>query len=169
MINLYIDFDGVILDTINVTMELMNQQNIDIKDVGKVRKFYTTLDWQHVLSITPEINDSLSSIQKLLDTKLFNISILTHVNSLNEAIQKVHYIRKFFKDITVIPVPKVISKTKMVQTAGSILVDDYAGNLREWESEHGIAIRFSPKLNGKGFLVINRLDQIIDIFSEKTE
>jgi len=57
----------------------------------------------------------------------------------------------------------------MVQTAGSILVDDYAGNLREWESEHGIAIRFSPKLNGKGFLVINRLDQIIDIFSEKTE
>ncbi len=169
MINLYIDFDGVILDTINVTMELMNEQNIDIKDVKKVSEFYTTLDWQYVLSITPEINDSLSSIQKLLDTKLFDISILTHVNSLNEAIQKVHYIRKFFRDITVIPVPKVISKTKMVQTAGSILVDDYAGNLREWESEHGIAIRFSPKLNGKGFLVINRLDQIIDIFSEKTE
>ncbi len=166
MINLYIDFDGVILDTISVALKIMKERNIDIRDIQAISKFYTTLDWQYVLSITPEINDSLSCIQKLIDTKLFDVSILTHINSLNEAIHKVNFIRKYFKDITVIPVPKVISKTKMVQTEGSILVDDYAGNLREWEAEHGIAIRFSSKLNGKGFLVINRLDQIIELFAE---
>ena len=166
MINLYIDFDGVILDTINVTKEIMKEENIDTKDVLSVRNFYSNLDWKHILSVTPEINDSLTCIHKIIDTKLFDVSILTHVNSLNEAVEKVHFIRKYFKDITVIPVPKVISKTKMVQTEGSILVDDYAGNLREWESEHGIAVRFSTKLNGKGYLVIDRLDQIIDMFSD---
>ena len=166
MINLYIDFDGVILDTIMVTNELMKKEGIDIKDRSFVSKFYSTLDWGHILAITPEINDSLSCIQKIIETNIFDISILTHVNSLNEAIEKVKFIRKYFEDITVIPVPKAISKTKMVQTKGSILVDDYAGNLREWESENGIAVRFSRKLNGKGFLVVDRLDKVIDMFSE---
>lgn len=167
MINLYIDFDGVILDTIAVTYELMDKQGIDKNDKEAVSNFYANLDWRYLLSITPEINDSLKCIQKLIDSKLFDISILTHVNSLPEAVEKVKFIRKYFEDITVIPVPKAISKTKMVQTEGSILVDDYAGNLREWESENGIAVRFSRKLNGKGFLVVDRLDQLIDMFSER--
>ncbi|MFA5603678.1 MAG: hypothetical protein WDA12_02335 [Bacilli bacterium] len=166
MINLYIDFDGVILDTITVTTELMEEQKIDLEDRPTVQKFFSELDWNHLLSTTPEINDSLSCIQRIIDTKLFNVAILTHINSLNEAVEKVNFIRKYFKDITVIPVPKVISKTQMVQTEGSILVDDYAGNLREWETEHGIAVRFSTKRNGKGFLVVDRLDQIIDMFSD---
>jgi len=166
VINLYIDFDGVILDTITVTTELMEEQKIDLEDRPTVQKFFSELDWNHLLSTTPEINDSLSCIQRIIDTKLFNVAILTHINSLNEAVEKVNFIRKYFKDITVIPVPKVISKTQMVQTEGSILVDDYAGNLREWETEHGIAVRFSTKRNGKGFLVVDRLDQIIDMFSD---
>lgn len=166
MINLYIDFDGVILDTITITSKLMEEQKIDLEDRPAVQKFFSELDWNYLLSTTPEINDSLSCIQKIIDTKLFDVSILTHINSLNEAVEKVNFIRQYFKDITVIPVPKVISKTKMVQTEGSILVDDYAGNLREWESEHGIAVRFSTKRNGKGFLVVDRLDQIIDMFSD---
>lgn len=37
--------------------------------------------------------------------------------------------------MTVIICPKEISKTKMVHTEGAILVDDYAGNLREWEKK----------------------------------
>ena len=55
-------------------------------------------------------------------------------------------------------------ETKMIHTEGSILIDDYAHNLREWESEGGISVRFSPKRNGKGFLVVDKLDQIIDMF-----
>ena len=51
----------------------------------------------------------------------------------------------------------------MVHTKGAILIDDYSGNLREWENEGGIGIRFSTKLNGKGFRVIDKLDQILDM------
>lgn len=168
MINLYIDFDGVILDTITTTYEIMKKENIDFANNEEVLNFYKNLNWKQLLIDTPQINDSINCIYKILDTKLFDVSILTHINSLDEAVEKVHFIRKYFKDITVILVPKVISKTKMVQTEGSILVDDYAGNLREWEAENGISVRFSTKLNGKGFLVIDKLDQLIDMFSEKT-
>ena len=54
----------------------------------------------------------------------------------------------------------------MVHTENSILIDDYAGNLREWEKAGGIGVRFSEKLNGKGFHVINHLDQVIDLAKE---
>ena len=76
----------------------------------------------------------------------------------------IKFIRKYYKDITIIPVPKSISKTKMVHTKDSILIDDYSGNLREWEKEGGISVRFSLELESKGFKVIDRLDQIIDMF-----
>ena len=54
--------------------------------------------------------------------------------------------------------------TKMVHSKDSILIDDYSGNLREWEKEGGISVRFSLELESKGFKVIDRLDQIIDMF-----
>ena len=121
------------------------------------------MDWKNLLSITSEINDGFNCIQKLVDSDLFNISILTHVNSLDEAVEKVKFIRKHTDDLTIIPVPKAISKTKMVHTRGAILIDDYTSNLTEWENAGGIGIRFNEKLNGKGFKVINKLDQILEV------
>ena len=163
MKELYIDFDGVILDTINEGYSRMEELNLDPKNSDDCIKFFGTLNWNDFIKNTNEINDSISCIQKLIDSNKFRVSILTHINSLDEAIAKVNYIRKYFKDITIIPVPKKISKTKMVHSEGSILVDDYAGNLREWESAKGIGVRFSTKRNGKGFLVVDKLDQILDL------
>lgn len=163
MRNLYIDFDGVILDTINLLYDLMDELGIDKEDPIESRKFYETVNWKELLYSSPQINDSISCIQKLLDSNLYDIAILTHVNSLNEIIEKVKFIRKYFGSITVIPVPKQISKTKMVHAKDAILVDDYSGNLREWVSAGGIGVRFNLRLNGKGFPVINRLDQLLEM------
>lgn len=160
---LYIDFDGVIMDTINVTYKLIHDQGIDLNNNEAVGNFYCSLDWKNLLSITSEINEGFECIQKLVDSNLFDISILTHVNSLDEAVEKVKFIRKHTDDLTIIPVPKAISKTKMVHVKDSILIDDYTSNLTEWESSGGIGIRFNEKLNGKGFYVINKLDQILDM------
>lgn len=162
---LYIDFDGVIMDTIEVTYKLIKDLNIDMKNEEKVTEFYVGLDWKNLLSITPEINDAFECIQLLKDTNLFDISILTHVNSLDEIIEKVKFIRKHTDDLTVIPVPKSISKTKMVHTKDAILVDDYSSNLTEWEKSGGIGIRFSKNLDSKGFLVINKLDQVLEVLN----
>lgn len=162
MINLYIDFDGVIMNTIEVGYK-------EIKDLGQevcdesCTNYYSNLNWKEFLNkkCSP-INNSIECIQKIIDSNMFNVNILSHVVSLDEAIEKIKYIRKYFKDITFIPVPRKISKTKMVHTEKSILIDDYSGNLREWENCGGIGIRFSEKLDSKGFYVINRLDQIIE-------
>ena len=160
---LYIDFDGVIMDTINVTYRLIHEQGIDLKNNEEVANFYRFLDWKNLLSITEEISDGFNCIQKIIDSNLFDVSILTHVNSLDEAVEKVKFIRKHTDDITIIPVPKAISKTKMVHTKDAILIDDYSSNLTEWEASGGIGIRFNEKLNGKGFRVINKLDQILEV------
>ena len=163
MRNLYIDFDGVIMDTINKTYEMMNEKKIDKTDNGAVRNFYENIDWKKLLLETDEINGAISKVKKLNDSSKFNVAILTHVNSLNEAIEKVKFIRKFYNDITIIPVPKAISKTKMVHTKDAILVDDYTGNLVEWKSEGGIGIKFSLEPKESDFIVIDDLDKIFDL------
>lgn len=160
MQKLYIDFDGVILDTITVLYEEADRQEYERNDP----EFYKNFNFKCILKDKYIINDSIDCIQKLIDSNKFDVNILTHCNSIKEGADKVRYIRKHFNDITVIICPKEISKTKMVHTKDAILVDDYAGNLREWESAGGIAVRFSTKLNGKGFKVIDRLDQLLDMF-----
>lgn len=160
--NLYIDFDGVILDTITPTYEEIKK--LQLTSEKEITEFYQNYNWKKIINDKYILNDSIECIKKIIDSEKFNVSILTHVNSLDEAIIKIKYIRKYFSDITIIPCPKAISKTKMIQTKSSILIDDYANNLREWTKEGGIGIRFSLTNNGKGFIAINKLDQIIDLF-----
>lgn len=160
--NLYIDFDGVILDTITPTYEEMEKENIH--SVEEAKEFFKKYKWENVINDKYIINNSIDDIKEIINSEKFNLAILTHVNSLEEAILKIKYLRKYFKDITIIPCPKEISKTKMVHTEDSILVDDYAGNLREWEKERGIPVRFSRKGNGKGYIVVKRLKELIELF-----
>lgn len=165
MKNLYIDFDGVIVDTIRVTYDMLDRLGVDRADAEKMSEFYYNLNWKQLLALTPIINDSFNRIQNIADSNKFNISILTHVNSLDEAIAKVNYIRKYAKDVTIIPVPREISKTRMIDAKDAILIDDYSGNLKEWEQAGGIGIQFSTDLTkDKGFKVIDKLDKIIDMY-----
>ena len=163
MKNLYIDFDGVIMNTIEITYQDMTKKNINQENQKEVRDYYKNLDWIQLLKKSKVINNSIECIEKIIESEKFEISILTHVNSLHEAVEKIKFIRKYFKDITIIPVPRELSKTEMVHVEDSILIDDYAGNLQEWQEKGGIAIRFSEKMHGKGFIVIDKLDKILDI------
>lgn len=165
MKNLYIDFDGVILDTIRVTYDMVDRLEINRENFEKMSEFYENLNWKKILSLTPIINDAFNCIDKLLKCGKFNIAILTHVNSLDESVAKINYIRKYTKEVTIIPVPREVSKTKMCKIENSILVDDYSGNLKEWEKEGGIGIQFSTDLDkDKGFKVIDKLDKLIEMF-----
>lgn len=164
MKNLYIDFDGVICNTIEVSYRMMSDLGINLKDNEKVLKFYHDLDWDLLLSKCININDSMENIKNLMSSGKFNIAILTHVNSMGEIISKVNYIRKYLKDVTIIPVPKEISKTQMINARFSILIDDYAQNLDEWKAAGGIGVRFDLDMDGKGFLVIDHLDELLELF-----
>ncbi len=163
MTNLYIDFDGVIVNSIDVTYEMFDKLGLE-RNEENYSKFYRELDWNDVLSKCEAIHDSWKCLDKIIKSKKFNVAILTHVNSLEEAVVKVHEIRKHFRDITIIPVPKAISKTSMLKAEGAVLVDDFVHNLDEWHQAGGYSIRFDLDMDGKGYPVIDRLDVLIDMF-----
>lgn len=165
MKNLYIDFDGVILDTITPVYNLAKKLNLDVKTQTKeIGLLYSKIDWETLIEESEELSDSLKSIKELRDSKKFNISILTHINSLKEAKAKIEFINNLFEDLTIIPVPKSVSKTKMTQTKDAILVDDYSGNLREWEKEGGIGVKFSKDEKDEHFKTINKLNELMELF-----
>ena len=163
MKNLYIDFDGVIYNSIEVSYKKAEEENIT-KDYESYYQFFKNLDWCDVLEKSSEINNAFECIRKIIDSNKFNVFVLTHVVSLEEAEYKVKLIKDKIKDITIIPVPKNLSKSMMVKVKGAILVDDYPENLREWASDGGIGVRFDLDMDGKGFPVICHLDELIEMF-----
>ncbi|MBR2841040.1 MAG: hypothetical protein IKF01_04125 [Bacilli bacterium] len=164
MKNLYIDFDGVICNTIEVTYSDMKSMKIDLNDTEEVRKYYRDLNWDELLERCKIINDAFDNIKKIMNSGKFDTSILTHVNSMDEITSKVKFIRNYLKDVTIIPVPKDISKTEMINARFSILVDDFNGNLDEWKAAGGIGVRFDLDMDNKGYLVIDRLDSLLELF-----
>lgn len=160
--NLYIDFDGVILDTMSLILTEFEKHKFDTYEEEK--NFFIQYPWKNIIDDKYIIGNAIEDIYKIIESDKFNLAILTHVNSLNEATLKINYLRKYFQDITIIPCPKEISKTKMIHTKDAILVDDYTGNLREWEKEGGIPVRFSLKGNGKGYKTVKELKEIIKMF-----
>lgn len=165
MKNLYIDFDGVILDTITPVYNLAKKLNIDVKTQSKeVGLLYSKIDWETLIEESDELSDSINSIKKLDASKKFNISILTHINSLKEAKAKIEFINNLFDDLTIIPVPKSVSKTMMTKTKNAILVDDFSGNLREWEKEGGIGVKFTKIKEECEFKNIQSLDELLEMF-----
>ena len=165
MKNLYIDFDGVILDTITPVYNLAKKLNIDVKTQTKeVGLLFSKIDWETLIEESEELSNSINSIKDLKKSKKFNISILTHINSLKEAKAKIEFINSLFDDLTIIPVPKSCSKTKMTQTKEAILVDDYSGNLREWESAGGIGVKYTKEKEDCDFINITSLEDLLEIF-----
>lgn len=165
MKNLYIDFDGVILDTLPPVYNLAKKLNLDVKTQTKeVGMLFSKIDWEELIEESEDLNDSVNAIKKLADSGKFNISILTHVNSLKEAKAKIKFLDNITNDLTIIPVPKDISKTKMTQTEGAILVDDFSKNLEEWESEGGIGVKFSKTKEETEFIDITNLEELLEIF-----
>lgn len=167
MKRLYIDFDGVVMDTIPPLYEALQKSGADVTNESEIRVFFASYDFSKIINDDNILNDSINCIKKLIDSEMFEISFLTHVNSLTEGCVKVEYLRRYFKDITIIMVPKEISKTKVVHSEGAILVDDYSGNLKEWEDNGGIAVRFSKELESHGYKVLNHLDELIEMFKDE--
>ena len=164
MKNLYIDFDGVILDTITPVYNLAKKLNLDVKtQTNEIGLLYSKIDWEELINESPALSDSIDNIKKLKESKKFNISILTHVNSLKEAKAKIEFINSLFNDLTIIPVPKSCSKTMMTQTKGAILVDDYSGNLKEWQESGGIAVKFVKDIENGKYTEITSLDELLDM------
>ena len=162
MKNLYIDFDGVIMDTIKVTYDMIDRLEINREDHEKMQEFYENLNWKKILTLTPIINNAFDDIKKLQLSNKFNITILTHVNSKEEGIEKINYLSNILPNVNVIPTPIEIAKCNMVNPINSVLVDDYSKNLILWKDENGIPIKFSNEIDSR-FITINNLKKLLEL------
>ena len=115
MKRLYIDFDGVVMDSIPLLYAALEASGADYSVEEERRRFFSTYDFDLVINDDNILNDSIGCINKLIESNMFEISFLTHVNSLQEGISKINYLREKFKNITIIIVPKEISKTKIAE------------------------------------------------------
>lgn len=148
----YIDFDGVIYDTVSVIINEIKKNNISLEK--ECNHFFENLDWEKILSSSKEINLSVSKIKKLKSK--YNIKILTHVSSINEMVQKSNFIRNKFMDMDIIFVPKKLNKTDIVNAKNNILVDDSKKNIENWKNNGGIGILFGKD----GILNLQDLENI---------
>lgn len=165
MKQLYIDFDGVILDTMTKSYIEIEKAGIDKTDEQAVMAYFRNVDWDILIKETDEINDSINEIKKICASKKFNVYILTHINSTNEMVAKINYLHSKLPEVTIVSVPKEIPKTKVVNPSAAILIDDYSGNIKTWQKKLGIGIKFVKELEGSDYPEITHLSEVIDMFN----
>ena len=163
---LYLDCDGVILDTIKKSYEIIQDKKLTTED--EIHVFYKNINWEELIIISGEIDNSIAKIKLL--SEQFDIEILTHVNSDNEIKAKIAYFSKELPNIKVILVPKSIDKCDMIHPNGAILVDDFIPNLEKWKEKGGIPIKFSDSGKECEFITITNLLQLLEIdFANKVK
>lgn len=136
----YIDCDGVILDTLQYCIPmLLEKHNIDYSTHDRsieeqdriVEQFFSSLDWSIILHNAKKINGSTDFIKLMQASTLYQPTIYSAVSSDEEAIQK----RIFFEEQT----PGIDCKfiqakmPKQCEDKKSVLIDDDDFNLTHWQ------------------------------------
>lgn len=138
---LYIDFDGVILDTEELLFKewRKNPDRFYLPESEKV-KYIQRANWDYILNNSEIINDSVYHLKNM---DINDTRILTKVHSLeNEANSKIKWIRKMGIEQPILIVPYNVKKSDVVDASGNILVDDCLKNLDEWVEKGGYPIFF---------------------------
>ena len=138
---LYIDFDGVILDTEKLLFEQWRKNpNRHLLSIGEKIKYIQQANWNYILNNSPIINDSIYYL-KCMDPK--DSFVLTKIHSENnEGYEKISWLRKMGVKQGIYLVPHRIKKSDIVDANGNTLIDDSLKNLKEWQNAGGNPIFF---------------------------
>ncbi len=161
MTKLYLDCDGVILDTINMSYKMLKEKGIEREE--EKEDFYRNLSWEELIIEAGEINNATDKIKKL--TEIYDVAILTHVISEGEIIAKENYFKAVLPNVKVISVPKGTKKSDAVDPKGNILVDDFLPNLDYWHEKGGISIKFSDSGKECIYQTITDLSELLELKS----
>lgn len=163
----YIDFDGVILDTLDLIFEEWDKDPEKAKvKYGSDIEYVKAIDWNNVVNNSPIINDSIYYLRQM-DPK--TNAILTRVHTLeNEGTAKIIYLREKNVQLPVILSPYTLSKSFVVPAKDNILIDDALRNLYEWELAGGVPYFFDKdwtnidswgEYNEKGITRVRKVDK----------
>ncbi len=139
---IYIDFDGVIVDTQKRVNELFKMFNYEITDSWNY--FLANLNWKlNMLPYAKEINNSFEILKELYKLKK-DVYILSRVFSLNEAQDKINFLRDNGIYTDFIASPGRIEKYKViVPNQNKLLIDDSESNVKSWIDNNGKGIYFT--------------------------
>ena len=127
----YVDFDGVLLDTDKVI-------DSEFNGIGERREFVKNYDWFKLMRDDLIINDAF----KYINESKFSVSLLSKISSMCEGQAKIKYLREKGISIDINLVPTLINKCDVVSALGNILIDDKLVNLDSWSNKGVISIFF---------------------------
>lgn len=160
---LYLDCDGVILNTIDEAYSMMKERGLDITNWRTVNKFFVDIDWNMLIERAGVINDAINKIKVINELNLFKeVVILTKTsgNLYEEGIK-----RKFFGEvlpsIRVITVDFNANKDEVVDPVNNILVEDSVNNATRWNNAGGIGILFVKEKQDYENDIIDDLSDLI--------
>ncbi len=142
---IYIDFDGVIVDTWPKIMDeyFHKYKNYDVEET-KLRNLFAEISWDEILN-NSKVNEK--NITLLKNIKYGNVAILTKINTVSEKKAKIKFLKENNIRLDVIFVDIDNSKTQAVMAENNILIDDELKNLNEWVEKGGIGILYSKNDN----------------------
>jgi hypothetical protein len=159
MRKLFLDLDGVLVNTNKYIQETINNSNIDTSIKEAFIELCKSFPWNNFLLKCEEINNSFELLNQL--NKIYDLTIITHFYSFDEEKLKIDYITTNFKGIKYITVPFEKKKDEMVDAKNCILVDDYYVNIENWNNSGGIGLYFSSNTN-KNTITIDNLSYLLD-------
>ena len=141
---LYLDCDGVILDTIDEAYCMMKELGLDTSDQILVNKFFRMVDWNILILRAGILKDSISKIKKIITSATFkDVVILTKISgNLNEESVKRTLFNKLLPGVRVITVNFNDNKDEVVDPINNILVEDTLSNALRWRNAGGIGLYF---------------------------
>ena len=128
----YVDFDGVLLDTDSVI-------DMEFDGNGERREFVKNYDWFKLMRDDLIINNALDYI----NNSKYEVSLLSKISSMCEGQAKIKYLRNKGVKIDINLVPTLINKCDVVNAYGNVLIDDKIVNLDSWSNSGGISIYFN--------------------------
>ena len=166
---LYIDFDGVILDTEELLFEewRKNPNRYLLPESEKIRYVHDA-NWNFIINNSKVINDSLYYLKQMDPSKSF---ILTKIHSEgNEGTEKIKWLRKNDIKQGIYLVPHKIKKTEIVDASGNALIDDSLKNLQDWQLAGGNSFFFDidndnidswGQFNKEGYKRVRSLEKFV--------
>ena len=148
MKKLYIDFDGVIFNTINYAFDEMKKLGVDLSNDDEINDYFVKVDWKILINKGGILNDSIRKIEILLESQEFSrVEVATHRCSYLEGIIKTNDLKSRIPNLKVTTIPRKIDKHFALKSQNNILIDDAKSKVISWINDGGIGILFNQKVD----------------------
>lgn len=148
MRSLYIDFDGVLFDTVTYAFNEMKRLGVDLSDDDAITDYFVKVDWLNLINQGGVLNDSIKKLEILIESEEFErVEVATHRCSYEEGVIKTKDLKSRIPNLKITTIPKKIEKHFALNSHDNILIDDAKKKVVSWIYDGGIGILFSQNVD----------------------